>query len=116
MIYNTRNRSNDTTESQKEKKTCVNAHFQKITELNKMWSLKSLAVLTCESRTSLHMQYNVSDSQALLWCVVLINLRMASLDTLFLVLRDSNPGFVITLVLKFFAKAKAFLFINMFLQ
>ena len=28
MIYNTRNRSNDTTESQKEKKTCLNAHFQ----------------------------------------------------------------------------------------
>ena len=26
MIYNTRNRSNDTAESQKEKKTCVNAH------------------------------------------------------------------------------------------
>ena len=26
MIYNTRNRSNDTTESQKEKKTCFNAH------------------------------------------------------------------------------------------
>ena len=28
MIYNTRNWSNDTTESQKEKKTCFNAHFQ----------------------------------------------------------------------------------------
>ena len=58
MIYNTRNRSNDTTESQKEKKTCFNAHFQysqsKITGLNKMWSLKSLAMLKCESRTSLH--------------------------------------------------------------
>ena len=26
MIYNTRNRSNDTTESQKEKKTCFNDH------------------------------------------------------------------------------------------
>ena len=26
MIYNTRNRNNDTTESQKEKKTCFNAH------------------------------------------------------------------------------------------
>ena len=58
MIYNTRNRSNDTTESQKEKKTCFNAHFQysqsKITGLNKMWSLKSLAMLECESRTGLH--------------------------------------------------------------
>ena len=44
MIYNTRNRSNDTTESQKEKKTCFKAHFQysqsKITGLNKMWPLK----------------------------------------------------------------------------
>ena len=44
MIYNTRNRSNDTTESQKEKNTCFNAHFRysqsKITGLNKMWSLK----------------------------------------------------------------------------
>ena len=28
MIYNTRNRSNDSTESQKEKKTYFNAHFQ----------------------------------------------------------------------------------------
>ena len=58
MIYNTRNRSNDTTESQKEKKTCFNAHFQysqsKITGLNKMWSLKRLAMLKCERRTSLH--------------------------------------------------------------
>ena len=29
MIHNSRNRSNDTTESQKEIKTCFNAHFQK---------------------------------------------------------------------------------------
>ena len=28
MMYNTRNGSNDTTESQKEKQTCFNAHFQ----------------------------------------------------------------------------------------
>ena len=28
MIYDTRNQSNDTTESQKEKKTCFNTHFQ----------------------------------------------------------------------------------------
>ena len=28
MIYNTRNRSNDTTESEKEKKTCFNAHTE----------------------------------------------------------------------------------------
>ena len=28
MIYNIRNRRNDATESQKEKKTCFNAYFQ----------------------------------------------------------------------------------------
>ena len=58
MICSTRNQSNDTIESQKEKKIGFNAHFQyrqsKITGLNKMWSLKSLAMLKCESRTSLH--------------------------------------------------------------
>ena len=51
MIYNTRNRSNDTAESQEEKKTCFNAHFQysqsKITGVNKIWPLKSLAMLRC---------------------------------------------------------------------
>ena len=59
MIYNTKNRSNDTTESQKEKKTCFNAHFQysqsKMTRLKRIWSLKKLAMLKCESRTSLHL-------------------------------------------------------------
>ena len=58
MIYNTRNRSNDTTESQKEKNPCFSAHFlysqSKITGLNKMRSLKSLAMLKCESRTTLY--------------------------------------------------------------
>ena len=62
MIYNTRNRyssiSNDTTESQKEKKTCFNAHFQysqsKIMGLKKMWPLKNLAMLKCESRNRPH--------------------------------------------------------------
>ena len=28
MIYNSRNRCNNTTESEKEKKTCFNAHYQ----------------------------------------------------------------------------------------
>ena len=55
---NTRNRSNDTTESQKEKKIRFNAHFHysqpKIMGLNKVWSLKSLAMLKCENRTSLY--------------------------------------------------------------
>ena len=71
MSYNNRNRSNDTTENHKEKKTCFNAHFQynqsKITGL-KTRSLKSLAMLKCENWTSLHA---VSGSQALL-CFVLI--------------------------------------------
>ena len=50
MIYSTRNRSNDTTESQKEKKTSQS----KIMRLNKIWSLKRLAMLHYENRTSLH--------------------------------------------------------------
>ena len=62
MIYNARNRGNDATESQKERKTCFNAHFQysqsKFTGLNKMWSLKSLAMLKCESITSLYVVQN----------------------------------------------------------
>ena len=57
-IYNMRNRGNDATESHKETKTCFNARFQysqaKIAGLNKMWSLKSLAIVKCASRTSLH--------------------------------------------------------------
>ena len=41
----------------RKKKTCFNAHFHysqsKMTGLSKMWSLKSLVMLKCESRTSL---------------------------------------------------------------
>ena len=55
MIYNTKNRSNDTAENQKEKTTCFNTHFQysqsKITGPNNMWSLIRLAMLKCESKT-----------------------------------------------------------------
>ena len=58
LIYNTKNWSNDTRESQKENNTCFKAHLQhsqsKITGLNKMWLLKNLAMLKCESKTSLH--------------------------------------------------------------
>ena len=58
MIQNTKIWSNDTTESLKEKKTCLNAHSQysqsNITGLNKIWSLKSLAMLKRKSRTNLH--------------------------------------------------------------
>ena len=42
----------------KKKKAYLNAYFQyshvKITELNKIWSLKRLAMLKCENRTSIH--------------------------------------------------------------
>ena len=58
MIYNNRNRSNDTIEIQKEKRHVFNGHFHysqsKMTGLSKMWSLKRLIMLKCESRTSLH--------------------------------------------------------------
>ena len=65
MIYNTRNWSNDATESQKEKKYYFNAHFhfqysqlkimnnKGVYSSNIMWSLETLAKLKCESRTSL---------------------------------------------------------------
>ena len=59
MIYNTKNRSNDTTENRKKKRPVFNAQFQysqsKMTSLKKIWSLKKLAMLKCESRTSLHL-------------------------------------------------------------
>ena len=61
MIYNSRNWNNDTTESQKENRR-FDAHFQysqsKITGLSKMWSLKSLVLLKCESRISLYAVQN----------------------------------------------------------
>ena len=52
MIYNIRHWSNDTTENQKEKKVCFNP--QALYSWKNMWSLKILAMLKCESRTSLH--------------------------------------------------------------
>ena len=59
MIYNTKNWSNNTAESQEEKRPVLILIFSiysqsKITELNKMWSLKILTMLKCKSRTSLH--------------------------------------------------------------
>ena len=32
MVYDIRNRSNDTTESQKEENTCFNAHFSTVSQ------------------------------------------------------------------------------------
>ena len=64
MIYNTRNRNNDTTESQKEKKTCCPMYskqtYLSVYSWNKMWSLKSLVMLKCESRTSPHVIIKVT--------------------------------------------------------
>ena len=65
MIYNNRNRSNAY--------SCLNAYSQysqsKITGLNKMWSLKSLAMLKCESRTNLHaVQYKYQPGPVLMFC------------------------------------------------
>ena len=47
MIHNTRNRSNDTTESQK-KKTCLNAHFQ-YSQLKMTYTSQYLCVSTLRS-------------------------------------------------------------------
>ena len=73
ITYNTRNQSNDATEKQKEIKTCFNSHFQysqsKIKGLNKRLSLTSLAMLNCESRTSLHVaQCKCQPGSVLIFC------------------------------------------------
>ena len=47
-------------------------------QTNKMWSLKSLVMLKCGSRTVVYMQYNKSNRQALFWCSLLIILEIAS--------------------------------------
>ena len=81
MINNTRNRSNNTTEIQEKNRHVlmfimvyigIRCNNQKASPC---WSVR--VELVC-------MQYNISDSQALFWCFVLIILRMASLDTIFL--------------------------------
>ena len=60
-----------------------------------MWSLKRLAMLKCESRTSLHVVQ-----------FVLVILRMASLDTLFLCSAGQQAGFVFSLFLSFMQKSR----------
>ena len=54
MIYNIRHWSNDTTENQKEKRPVLILILKALYSWKKMWSLKILAMLKCESRTSLH--------------------------------------------------------------
>ena len=53
MIFDTRNRKNDTTERQK-KRPVLMLILKGVYSWNNMWSLKSLAMLKCESRTSLN--------------------------------------------------------------
>ena len=74
MIYNSRNRSNHTTESQKEKITVLMPCRRKVKlecpmyskQINKMWSLKGLVMLKCKRRVELvYLQHSVSASQAL---------------------------------------------------
>ena len=97
MIYNTTNRSNYTTESQKEKKTCINAHAGGKWNLNsniykQIWKvyvlginvvIKNLSYVKSVRVELIYMQYNISDSEALLSCSVFTILEMASLDILF---------------------------------
>ena len=71
------------------------------------WSLKSLAMLKCESRTSQHaVQY--SDTQTLFWCFVLIILRKASVDNLFLCSVGQQAWLCFYLFLKFFYQNQGF--------
>ena len=63
MIYNTKNQSDETAESQEENKTCFNAHVQysqsKFTGLNNMWLLKIL----CVRVELVHRQYIISPAR-----------------------------------------------------
>ena len=52
-------------------------------QTNKTLSLKSLVIMLSVRLELVYMQYNISDSQALFWCPVII-VEMASLETLFL--------------------------------
>ena len=45
MTYNTRNQSNDTTESQKEKKTYFNAHFSTVSQKSRDYNNIYISIL-----------------------------------------------------------------------
>ena len=69
---------------------------------NKMFSLKSLDILKCESRTSLHVvQYKWQTGSVVMFCIVLI-LRMTSLEILLCAVWDSFRGLVLFLAYSFF--------------
>ena len=100
------NQSNNVSESQKIKKTCFYAHFQytvcqKVTGLNKMQSLKSLAMLKCESRTSLYAVQNKRQPGSVL--IIYYYFKNGfNLETLCsCILCGSKPGFVLRLFLIF---------------
>ena len=61
------------------------------------------------------LQYNVSDSQALFWYFVVIILRMAGLETLFLCSAGQQVWLCSKFALKFFAKIKALVLVTLFL-
>ena len=62
-------------------------------------------IINSDSRL-LFMQYNISDSQALFWCFILIILRMASLNTWLFMF--SMPDFVLSFVLILFGQNLGF--------
>ena len=67
---------------------------------NKIWSLKSLVMLKCESRTSLHaVQYKWQPGSVLIFCY-----KKAPLDTFFLMF----CGTALWLVLNFFFQNQGF--------
>ena len=62
-----------------------------------------------------YMQYNISDNQTLIWCSVLVILRVTNLATLFLCYMGNQGWICSWLVVNFFAKIKAFVLIKSFL-
>ena len=114
MIYNSRNRSNYSTESQKEEKTCFNVrgkwnlnvqcmltNLKGVYSWNKMWPLTSLVILKCESGTTLHAaQYKWQPGSVLI--SVLIISEIAGLDILFLCSAGQQAWLCSWLVLSLF--------------
>ena len=110
MIYNIRNRSMMQQKVRKKRpfvmlifstvshRTKQNVFIRKLSYVN-VWQENSESRLVC-------MQYNISDSQALFWCFILIILRMASLNTWLFMF--SMPDFVLSFVLILFGQNLGF--------
>ena len=111
MIYNTRNRSMIQQKVRKKKRPFVMLIFSTVSHRTKqdvvikklsyvnVWQWNSESRLVC-------MQYNISDSQALFWCFVLIILKMARPDTLLVC--SACPNLFLALFKFFFSKIKGF--------